>query len=81
MPMDLEAHISNSYPYDTFWQGTIECSAANENDFTYTITGTTDQIDETTIKISELPVRKWTRDYKEFLDTLMTPSDKNKEPL
>jgi DNA topoisomerase-2 len=38
-------------------------------------------VDDTTLKISELPVRKWTQDYKEFLETMMTVSEKNKEPF
>jgi DNA topoisomerase-2 len=48
---------------------------------TYTITGTVEQVDDTTLKISELPVHKWTQDYKEFLETMMTVSEKNKEPF
>jgi DNA topoisomerase-2 len=48
---------------------------------TYTITGIVEQVDDTTLKISELPVRKWTQDYKEFLETMMTLSEKNKEPF
>jgi DNA topoisomerase-2 len=48
---------------------------------TYTITGIVEQVDDTTLKISELPVRKWTQDYKEFLETMMTVSEKNKEPF
>lgn len=66
--------------FDIF-QGSIECSATKDSGLTYTITGIIDQVDETTIKISELPVRKWTQDYKEFLDVMMTPTDKNKEPF
>lgn len=34
------------------------------------------QIGPNTIEITELPVRKWTQDYKEFLDTLLRPQDK-----
>jgi hypothetical protein len=77
----MEVHISEYISFDDFGQGMIECSATKDSGLTYTITGTIDQIDETTIKISELPVRKWTQDYKEFLDVMMTPSDKNKEPF
>ncbi|KAG0580579.1 hypothetical protein KC19_4G184100 [Ceratodon purpureus] len=69
------------HPWYKHFKGTIECSATKDSGLTYTLTGTIDQIDETTIKISELPVRKWTQDYKEFLDVMMTPSDKNKEPF
>lgn len=62
-------------------QGTIERSATKETGVTYTLTGIIDQVDETTLKISELPVRKWTQDYKEYLETMMTVSEKNKEPF
>lgn len=36
-------------------------------------------MDETTIRITELPVRKWTQDYKELLEGMMNPTDKVKE--
>ena len=76
-------HKTKSYDTDLFCcvQGTIEQSATKETGFTYTITGIIDQVDETTIRISELPVRKWTQDYKEFLDAMLTVSEKNKEPF
>ena len=31
------------------------------------------QADERTLDITELPVRKWTQDYKEFLEGLIKP--------
>ena len=34
------------------------------------------QRDETTLEVTELPIRKWTQDYKEFLETLIKPEDK-----
>ena len=37
--------------------------------------------DNTTLTISELPVRSWTTDYKEFLETLMNPKEKNATPF
>lgn len=62
-------------------QGTIERSAVKENGVTYTCTGIIDQINETTLKITELPVKKWTQDYKEYLESLMVGSAKVKEPF
>ena len=38
-------------------------------------------LDTTTIRIVELPVKKWTQDYKEFLEGMMSPTDKIKEPF
>ena len=32
--------------------------------------------DETTLEISELPLRSWTTDYKDFLENLMAPKKK-----
>lgn len=31
--------------------------------------------------MTELPVRKWTQDYKEFLESLIKPEDKNQKAL
>ena len=38
-------------------------------------------MDETTLRVTELPVRKWTQDYKELLESLIKPEDKNEVPL
>ncbi|CAK9226883.1 unnamed protein product [Sphagnum troendelagicum] len=69
------------HPWYKGFKGTIELSATKDTGLTYTITGIVEQVDDTTLKISELPVRKWTQDYKEFLETMMTVSEKNKEPF
>ena len=47
----------------------------------YTISGIIEEINETKLRIIELYVRKWTQDYKEFLEALMTGNDKIKESL
>ena len=39
------------------------------------------QRDNTTLEITELPIRKWTQDYKEFLESLIKPEDKNASAL
>ena len=38
------------------------------------------QLDDTTLDITELPVRKWTQDYKEMLELMVKPEDKNVAP-
>jgi DNA topoisomerase II len=48
---------------------------------TYTVTGVIEEVDNSTLRITELPVRRWTQDYKEFLEGLMTGTDKIKEPF
>lgn len=63
------------------FQGLIEKSATKEAGVTYTITGIIEEVDNTTMRIMELPVRRWTQDYKEFLEALMTGNDKVKEPF
>jgi len=39
------------------------------------------QRDATTLEVTELPIRKWTQDYKEFLETLIKPEDKSAPAL
>lgn len=38
-------------------------------------------MDESTLEITELPVRKWTQDYKEFLEGLIKPEEKTGPPI
>ncbi len=35
----------------------------------------------TTINITELPIRKWTQDYKEYLEGLIKPEDKSQKAV
>lgn len=37
----------------------------------YDVIGVVDKIDSATLEISELPIRRWTQDYKEFMQTLL----------
>lgn len=39
------------------------------------------QDEEGMIHITELPIRKWTQDYKEYLESLIKPEDKGQKPL
>ncbi|KAG6557359.1 hypothetical protein Mapa_001289 [Marchantia paleacea] len=89
-PRDIVANIMHllknepMIPMDPWYKGfrgTIERSAVKENGVTYTCTGIIDQINETTLKVTELPVKKWTQDYKEYLESLMVGSAKVKEPF
>lgn len=47
----------------------------------YTVIGVIDEVNETTLRVSELPVRRWTQDYKEFPESMMSRTDKVKEPF
>lgn len=68
-------------PWYRGFQGTIEKTATKEAGVTYTISGIIEEVDETTLRITELPVRRWTQDYKEFLESIMTGSEKVKDPF
>jgi DNA topoisomerase-2 len=60
-------------------QGSIEkTNNARVSGATYTITGVIEAVNSTTLRITELPVRRWTEAYKEFLETLL-PDSKNKD--
>ncbi|OVA09460.1 DNA topoisomerase II [Macleaya cordata] len=68
-------------PWYKGFRGTIEKTATKEAGVSYTITGIVEEINETTLRISELPVRRSTQDYKEFLESIMTGNDKIKDPF
>ena len=46
---------------------------------TYTITGVIEEVADTKLKITEFPVRRWTTDYKEFLESMCPIPIKEKE--
>jgi hypothetical protein len=39
------------------------------------------QLEGGEFRVTELPIRKWTQDYKEYLDSMVKPEDKNATPL
>ena len=39
----------------------------------YIVSGSYEGLNEDSIRINELPIKKWTRDYKNFLESMMTP--------
>ena len=63
------------HPWYRGFKGTIEKTASKEAGVTYTVTGIIEEVDETTIRITELPIRRWTQDYKDFLDSIITGND------
>lgn len=53
-----------------------------ETGVTYTIVGIIEEVDKTTSKITELPIRSWTFDYNKFLESILADNnDKFKEPF
>jgi len=57
-------------PWFRNFTGEIEVDAKKKDRFH--VRGTCTKVDETTIEITELPVREWTQDYKVFLEGLLT---------
>ena len=68
-------------PWYKGFKGTIERTTIKDNCVSYMISGIIEEINETTLRIIEFPIRKWTRGYKEFLEALMTGNDEIKEPF
>ena len=64
--------MEEMHPHYFGYQGTIE----NKNSGSYTAIGKIERIDEETLVISELPIKKWTQDYKIFLEKMMTGDTK-----
>jgi len=54
------------------FRGTIEPEDPSSSS-KYVVTGAHELTDDGTLVITELPVRTWTTDYKEFLESLTTP--------
>lgn len=56
-------------------------AARNASGKSFLISGTIQQLEGGELRITELPIRKWTQDYKEYLDSMVKPEDKNATPL
>lgn len=59
-------------PWFKGYTGTIEPSAKERG---FTVSGRYEVLDDDTIRITELPVRVWTRNYKNFLEELLNPKE------
>eukprot|EP00889_Picochlorum_renovo_P007738 jgi/Picre1/34768/NNA_002234.t1 len=67
-------------PWYSGFLGKIDESVSSKGLRSYTVSGIINQLDDTTLEITELPLKKWTQDYKEFLEELAKPEGK-KEPF
>ncbi|MCH83397.1 DNA topoisomerase 2-like, partial [Trifolium medium] len=65
-------------PWYRGFRGTIEKSAKEGG---YIVSGSVVEIDEQTFRITELPIRKWTQDYKQFLESITDGTPNVKDPL
>lgn len=52
-----------------------------KNDGKYFVRGTIERKDDTTLVITELPIRTWTQPYKEFLEKMVTGDEKHPSVL
>lgn len=59
------------HPWYRGFRGTIEKGASKEAGCGYTVNGVISEVNETTLRITELPIRRWTDDYKGFLNSIM----------
>lgn len=82
-PLDIVANLRRMMdgeaaepmvPWYRGFAGTIEPSKAHS----YTVCGKVEQLDPNTVLITELPLKKWTQDYKEMLEAMMVT--KGSEP-
>ncbi|KAI9090852.1 DNA topoisomerase [Phlyctochytrium arcticum] len=60
------------HPWYRGFQGTIEPAGKDK----YKVTGVIRKIDETTVEITELPIKTWTQSYKEDLESWLAGTDK-----
>ncbi|XP_016170360.1 DNA topoisomerase 2 isoform X1 [Arachis ipaensis] len=65
-------------PWYRGFHGVIEKSAKEGG---YIVNGMTEEIDEQVFRITELPIRRWTQDYKQFLESVTDGSPNVKDPL
>lgn len=54
------------------FQGSIERIDQDK----YKVSGMIEKVNDTTLEITELPIRRWTQDFKEMLEEMTTGTDK-----
>jgi DNA topoisomerase-2 len=70
------------YPFYRGFKGTIEKierKKYHSNGKIYYLEGIVNQINDSTLEVTELPIGKWTQDYKEYLEDLIKPVNKNEK--
>jgi DNA topoisomerase II len=69
------------HPWFRGFKGNVDLNVSKKGEISYTVSGIYKKVNETTIEITELPVGKWTQQYKEFLEELMDNDGGKKEPF
>ncbi|XP_059651852.1 DNA topoisomerase 2-like isoform X2 [Cornus florida] len=68
-------------PWYKGFRGDIDIRTTEEGELCYIVSGLIKEVSETTVRIEELPIRKWTLKYKEFLESIKTGNDNSKDPF
>ena len=89
-PRDIAANIRRlihgevmepMHPWFRGFRGSVDLCVSKKGEVSYTISGIYNKLNETTLEVTELPVGKWTQQYKEFLEELMDTDGGKKEPF
>ena len=64
------------HPHFSGYTGEI-VAESGKREGSYIVKGKVERVNETSMLISELPIGKWTQDYKSFLEGMMTGTDKS----
>jgi DNA topoisomerase II len=65
--------------HPNYYGFTGEITKHSQKSDSYEVNGSVERVDDTTLMITELPIRKWTQDYKVFLEGMLT-GDKKEDP-
>ena len=65
------------HPWYRGFTGTIEPKGGRDVG-SYAVMGTVRRVDEVTVEVVELPVKKWTQDYKQFLESMTVGASEEK---
>ncbi|KAG0298167.1 DNA topoisomerase 2 [Dissophora globulifera] len=80
-PADIIANIrrlmrgEDQVPMLPWYRGFVG-KIEKESEYRYKVSGCIEEIDETTVRITELPIRTWTTPYKEQLESWISGTDK-----
>lgn len=75
-PADIIANIrrlmanEQQEPMNPWWRG-FKGTIRKTGEHKYDVTGIVNKIDDTTVEITELPIHRWTQNYKQELESMM----------